>query len=256
MGRRGRELDLLLKDNENLERENALLESYLQRVTSHGYTAEIAEPAAPTPKKKGKSAQKALPTEVSLDQKTEIAQTEVEDLKEEIERTKDESEKLQDRLRAVMEECDMRFAQVQKDIFEFKREIVIGGENPRNGKIVAEKVVRYFEEKLRSKDSTIEKLKLKNTALKIQIQKLDKQLGEKERFSGVRGFPRPRNRQNRAKSPKIAFETPEEHLKRSAPTWDRNVQITSVMMSAISSAVTLKGFMVLTTSTTRTQGTR
>ena len=200
MGRRGRELDLLLKDNENLERENALLESYLQRVASHGYTAEIAEPAAPTPKKKGKSAQKALPTEVSLDQKTEIAQTEVEDLKEEIERTKDESEKLQDRLRAVMEECDMRFAQVQKDIFEFKREIVIGGENPRNGKIVAEKVVRYFEEKLRSKDSTIEKLKLKNTALKIQIQKLDKQLGEKERFSGVRGFPRPRSRHNRSKN--------------------------------------------------------
>ena len=45
----------------------------------------------------------------------------------------------------------MRIAQVQRDIFEFRREIVVGGENPRTGTIVAEKVVRYFEEKLRSK---------------------------------------------------------------------------------------------------------
>ena len=178
-------VDLLLKDNENVERENALLESYLERVTPHYSTEAPPEQAAPQPKKKGKAAQRALPTEVSMEQKTEIAQQEVEDLKEEIERTKDDSEKLQDRLRAVMEECDMRIAQVQRDIFEFRREIVVGGENPRTGTIVAEKVVRYFEEKLRSKDSTIEKLKLKNTALKNQIQKLDKQLGEKEEMGEV-----------------------------------------------------------------------
>jgi hypothetical protein len=36
-------------------------------------------------------------------------------------------------------------------VYEFRREIVIGGESARTGKIVAEKVIRYFEEKLRAK---------------------------------------------------------------------------------------------------------
>eukprot|EP01050_Picozoa_sp_SAG11_P018906 SAG11_NODE_2930_length_2830_cov_3.756866_1_plen_346_part_00 len=178
-------VDLLIKENEKVERENALLESYLERVTPNYSIAELPPEPAPTHKKKGKDKQRAMPTSVSLEQKTEIAQQEVEELKEEIERTKDESEKLQDRLRAVMEECDMRIAQVTKDLFEFRREVIIGGENPRTNKVVAEKVVRYFEEKLRSKESTIEKLKLKNTALKNQIQKLDKQLGEKEDMGDV-----------------------------------------------------------------------
>ena len=92
-------VDLLIKDNENVERENALLESYLERVTPHYSTDTPPEQSTPQPKKKGKAAHRALPTEVSMEQKTEIAQQEVEDLKEEIERTKDESEKLQDRLR-------------------------------------------------------------------------------------------------------------------------------------------------------------
>ena len=98
-------VDLLLKDNENVERENALLESYLERVTPHYSTEAPPEQAAPQPKKKGKAAQRALPTEVSMEQKTEIAQQEVEDLKEEIERTKDDSEKLQDRLRVRPPAC-------------------------------------------------------------------------------------------------------------------------------------------------------
>ena len=52
-----------------------------------------------------------------------------------------------------MEECDMRILQVKKDSFEFRRDIQIGGENPRTGKIAAEKIIRYFEEKQRSKVS-------------------------------------------------------------------------------------------------------
>ena len=79
----------------------------------------------------------------------------------------------------------MRIAQVKKDVYEFRREIVIGGESARTGKIVAEKVIRYFEEKLRAKDSMIDKLKLKNSSLKVQVQKLDKSLGEKAEMGEV-----------------------------------------------------------------------
>lgn len=182
-------LSLVIDENEALERENALFQVYMERasrrVTAPAHEEEEAEAAA-TPKAKKKDApKKEGPREVTLEQKTEIAQQEVEDLKEEIEMTKERSEKLLDRLLAISEECDMRTAQVKKDIYEFRRECVIGGENPRTGKIVAEKIIRYFEEKLRQKDSMVDKLKLKNQALKIQIQKLDKQLGEKEEMGEV-----------------------------------------------------------------------
>jgi hypothetical protein len=143
-------LSEIITRNEALERENALFASYLERVApSNGAEEEEAPVETPTTKK-GKS-KAALPKDVSLEQKTELAQQEVDDLKDEIELTKAESEKLLDRLQAITEECDMRIAQVKKDVYEFRREIVIGGESARTGKIVAEKVIRYFEEKLRAK---------------------------------------------------------------------------------------------------------
>ena len=140
--------DIITK-NEQLEHENALFASYLERVAPSSGVDEEEAPVE-TPTRKGK-AKNALPKEVSLEQKTELAQQEVDDLKDEIELTKAESEKLLDRLQAITEECDMRIAQVKKDVYEFRREIVIGGESARTGKIVAEKVIRYFEEKLRAK---------------------------------------------------------------------------------------------------------
>ncbi len=36
---------------------------------------------------------------------------------------------------------------------QFKRDIIIGAENPRTGKIVAEKMIRFMEDKLRQKDT-------------------------------------------------------------------------------------------------------
>ncbi|KAF0774406.1 hypothetical protein AaE_001894, partial [Aphanomyces astaci] len=48
------------------------------------------------------------------------------------------------------------------------------------GKTIAEKMVRYMEEKLRAKDAIVEKLRLKNATLKSQAQKIDAQLRQKE----------------------------------------------------------------------------
>ncbi len=52
-----------------------------------------------------------------------------------------------------MEEVDMRIAETRKDTYEFKRDIIIGAENARTGKIIAEKMIRFMEEKLRQKDT-------------------------------------------------------------------------------------------------------
>jgi len=45
-------------------------------------------------------------------------------------------------------------------------------ENPRTGKIIAEKLVRYVEDKIKAKDAMIEKLRLKNVTLRNQIHKV------------------------------------------------------------------------------------
>ena len=50
---------------------------------------------------------------------------------------------------------------------------------------MAEKVIRYMEEKLRQKDSVVDKLRLKNATLKSQIQKVDLQLRQKEEMGDV-----------------------------------------------------------------------
>jgi len=48
-----------------------------------------------------------------------------------------------DDIRTLMEEVDMRIAETKKDTYEFKRDIIIGAENPRTGKIVAEKMIKW-----------------------------------------------------------------------------------------------------------------
>lgn len=105
---------------------------------------------------------------------------------------------------AILEETEIRITELKKEAYEFKRDIVIGAENYRTGacvrarrssaarsrpvarsfgagpgKTMAEKVVRYMEDKLRVTDSVVEKLRLKNGSLKGQIAKLEAQLTQK-----------------------------------------------------------------------------
>merc|ERR1719437_76950 len=117
--------------------------------------------------------------ELTLEEKLRIANEEVEFLTKDIEQTKKTSEQNLEILRALMEETDIRTAEVKRDAYEFRRDIVVGAENPRTGKTMAEKVLKYMEDKLTQKDMLINKLLMKNQAYKIAIKKADKQLRSK-----------------------------------------------------------------------------
>ncbi|CAK9006353.1 unnamed protein product [Durusdinium trenchii] len=78
-----------------------------------------------------------------------------------------------------MEETDIRIAEVKRDAYEFRRDIVVGAENPRTGKTIAEKVLKYMEDKLTQKDMQINKLLMKNQAYKVAIKKAEAQLKSK-----------------------------------------------------------------------------
>ena len=70
-------------------------------------------------------------------------------------------------VRVDLEEMDERIADAKKDMYDFRRDIIEEGQDPRTGKTIAEKMVKYLEDRIRSKDTMIEKLRLKNANLKV-----------------------------------------------------------------------------------------
>eukprot|EP00747_Dinoflagellata_sp_TGD_P164146 gnl/TRDRNA2_/TRDRNA2_183665_c0_seq1.p1 gnl/TRDRNA2_/TRDRNA2_183665_c0~~gnl/TRDRNA2_/TRDRNA2_183665_c0_seq1.p1 ORF type:complete len:386 (+),score=115.38 gnl/TRDRNA2_/TRDRNA2_183665_c0_seq1:96-1160(+) len=184
----------LQKHNEELGMENEMLADYLQRNADKGAGLDDADDGLldmTTEKggarrsvqvrggRPGHQRHVRLPTSLSLEEKFRIANTEVEALQRDIEQTKKTSEQNLDILRALMEETDIRIAEVKRDAYEFRRDIVVGAENPRTGKTMAEKVLKYLEDKLTQKDMLINKLLMKNQAYKISIKKAETQLKSK-----------------------------------------------------------------------------
>ena len=52
-----------------------------------------------------------------------------------------------------MEETDMRLSEMKKESYEFERDILKGSVNHRTNKVIAEKCLRYFDDKLRARVS-------------------------------------------------------------------------------------------------------
>lgn len=189
-------LEETLRSNEVLRAENQMFEKYLKRVepqisVTSGHLTSVTttqvEISARVGRKRSKSRSSASERSLKLtaEQKCDIAQREIEELREEIERLRDESERILDNYKAVMEEADVRVVEIRKSSYEFERDIVKGSINPRTGNIMAEKLVRYFEDRLRGREALIEKLRLKNSTLKVQRQKLHMQLKQKEEMGEV-----------------------------------------------------------------------
>mmetsp|Transcript_1281 Transcript_1281/g.2519 ORF Transcript_1281/g.2519 Transcript_1281/m.2519 type:complete len:357 (-) Transcript_1281:137-1207(-) len=168
-------------DNMILEMENKLLNLYANRMLQA--TSEDPEESEKAARKASRKSGKKerLPQELTLQQKYEIANTEGEVTKGAIEECKTVQEKLIDDLRALLEEADIKIAEISKDQYEFKRDV----NTSAPGKPMAEKVLHFLEEKLRNKDSVVGKLTLKNGALKQQILKMENQLQHKEEMGEV-----------------------------------------------------------------------
>jgi hypothetical protein len=170
------EVRQLLDEVERYRIENSVLLTFTEK--------KIVElgPDEDDKKKKKKKTAVAL---LSIDQKIDISNTVHEDIVAEIDNNKKSSEKMIDTLRAVLEETEIRIGELKRDAYEFKRDVVVGAENPRTGKIMAEKVIRYFEDKYKQVDAIIEKLRLKNSSLKGHINKIEAQLSQKEEAGDV-----------------------------------------------------------------------
>jgi chromosome segregation ATPase len=165
-------LTTLATEVERLQLENSVFQKFYEKKSMELGADEYTKGK----KKKNKVAAKLL----TVEQRVDVANVVHEDLLGEIESNRKNSEKMIDTLRAVLEETEIRIGELKRDAYEFKREVVVGAENARTGKIMAERVTRYFEDKLKQVDAVIEKLRLKNSTLKSQINKIEMQLAQKE----------------------------------------------------------------------------
>ena len=171
------QIEAVKKEIDHLRLENSVLLNYNEKKTAELGTDEEE-------KKKKKNKKNAVST-LTSEQKYDIANVVHEDLLSEIDSNKKNSEKMIDTLRAVLEETEIRIGELKRDAYEFKRDVVVGAENSRTGKIMAERVVRYFDDKFKQADAIIEKLRLKNSTLKSQINKIEAVLAQKEEVGDV-----------------------------------------------------------------------
>ncbi|KAI3387022.1 hypothetical protein SNEBB_000291 [Seison nebaliae] len=193
----------LLNGNEILREENLMFEKYIKKVmTTHpkgnystgsgksSPSANSLEKSAlhgGSKRRRSKSSSKGTEIRVKLtsEQKCEIALREIEELRDDINKNVVASEKLLDSYKSLKEEAIQQITELKKFINEFDREIIRGAINARTKKIMAEKIVKFVEDKLRQRETFIKKLKLKNTSLRLQKKKLQVQLKQKEEMGEV-----------------------------------------------------------------------
>nr|XP_005309577.1 coiled-coil domain-containing protein 113 isoform X1 [Chrysemys picta bellii] len=144
----------------------------------HGSSLDLGQTRARRKSKSRAAADRFIG--LTVEQKNDLAQRELDETKEEIQRTKGDSERIIQNYQAVMEEADIRWADIKKAMCNFNKDIIQTISKKKGSVIASEKVLRYLEEKNHYRDAMKEKLRLKNDSLKVQKKKLQLQLKQKE----------------------------------------------------------------------------
>ncbi|XP_035754717.1 coiled-coil domain-containing protein 113 [Egretta garzetta] len=119
---------------------------------------------------------------LTVEQKYELAERELTEMKDEIEKMSEDLGQTLQNLEAAIEEADVWWTDVKKAISDFEKDIISTISSKTGSIIASEKLLRYMEEKNRQRDLLREKLRLKNYLLKDYKQKLQQQVRQKEQM--------------------------------------------------------------------------
>ncbi|XP_075622104.1 cilia- and flagella-associated protein 263 [Balearica regulorum gibbericeps] len=119
---------------------------------------------------------------LTVEQKYELADRELTELRDEIQRMNKDSEQTLKNLEAVIEEAEVWWTDVKKAISDFEKDIISTISSKKGSIVSSEKLLRYMEEKNRQRDLLREKLRFKNYLLKGYKKKLQQQLTQKEQM--------------------------------------------------------------------------
>ncbi|XP_014401000.1 PREDICTED: coiled-coil domain-containing protein 113 [Myotis brandtii] len=113
---------------------------------------------------------------LSVDQKCDLVRKELEDTKEEIRHLRANAERDLQHHEAIIEEAEIRMAEVQKAMQEFEKDILKTIAKKKGSILATQKVLKYIEDANRRRDNMKDKLRLKNVSLKVSRKKMLLQL--------------------------------------------------------------------------------
>uniref|UniRef100_G1MX64 Cilia- and flagella-associated protein 263 n=1 Tax=Meleagris gallopavo TaxID=9103 RepID=G1MX64_MELGA len=122
---------------------------------------------------------------LTVEQKCELAERELLDVKSDIQKMEEDSEKTLHDLEAVIQEADAWWADVKKVGNDFEEDIVRTISNDKGSITASEKLLRYLEEKNHQRDLMRQKLRLESNFLRSYKKKLQQQLRQKEQVGDV-----------------------------------------------------------------------
>ncbi|KAH0501648.1 Coiled-coil domain-containing protein 113 [Microtus ochrogaster] len=117
---------------------------------------------------------------LSVDQKLELVQKELEDTREEIRHMRANAERDLQHHEAIIEEAEIRWIELQRAVHEFEKDILKTISKKKGSILATQKVMKYIEDMNRRRDNMKDKLCLKNVSLKVQKKKMLLQLRQKE----------------------------------------------------------------------------
>ncbi|XP_036044201.1 coiled-coil domain-containing protein 113 isoform X1 [Onychomys torridus] len=117
---------------------------------------------------------------LTVDQKLELVQKELEDTREEIRHMRANAERDLQYHEAIIEEVDTRWTEVQRAVHDFEKDILKTISKKKGSILATQKVMKYIEDMNRRRDNMKDKLCLKNVSLKVQKKKMLLQLRQKE----------------------------------------------------------------------------
>ncbi|XP_003823753.1 coiled-coil domain-containing protein 113 isoform X1 [Pan paniscus] len=120
---------------------------------------------------------------LTADQKLELVQKEVEDMKDDLRHTRANAERDLQHHEAIIEEAEIRWSEVSRAVHEFEKDILKAISKKKGSILATQKVMKYIEDMNRRRDNMKEKLRLKNVSLKVQRKKMLLQLRQKEEVS-------------------------------------------------------------------------
>ncbi|XP_037672260.1 coiled-coil domain-containing protein 113 isoform X1 [Choloepus didactylus] len=172
--------------NSALKIETEMFEKYYNKLEPrdqrHPRLSEIKISAAEFSQFRGrrKSKSRIGLTSLTVDQKCELVQRELEDMKDEVRHMRANAERDLQHHEAIIEEADIRLAEVQKAVHDFEKDILKTISKKKGSILATQKVMKYIEDMNRQRDRMKDKLRLKNVSLKVQRKKLLLQLRQKE----------------------------------------------------------------------------
>ncbi|XP_038609999.1 coiled-coil domain-containing protein 113 [Tachyglossus aculeatus] len=117
---------------------------------------------------------------LTVDQKYELGQRELEETKEEIRRMRANSERELQNQEAILEEAEIHWAELKKAMQDFDKDILQTIPKKKGSILATQKIMKYMEDKNRLREVLKDKLRLKNISLKVQKKKILMHLKQKE----------------------------------------------------------------------------